>query len=361
MRFHSALLVVCVMLLMTLGCGGGDGEGPTAPTYPVGKPTGVDATPGNRSATVTWNEVPGAVGYYVYISYDGIGFHRYAGGVIRGTSFSVFNLNNGQTYYFGVSAVGSGGWESSISYPGGAPTAKAVIPRPEVGPTDPNEGPPDPPRNLQGVAKDAACEIQWTASEAGDLDYYRIYRLTGPPTGLSIWPLVVDQWTQTMYRDDDLVNDQSYSYRITAVDTETPALESDPSNVVTLTPMDFPPEMLQNLSIYVNPGRILLEWDEPEEADITKYALERVEGKDPVSGAEIVTRFVINKPTGTLEDPDIYGEGLLMVYRDLERGIIVVQDMFVTVGVIYTYRVTAIDASNQEGPTAEITALIPVY
>ena len=362
MRYHSVLLVLITFLFMTAACNGGGDKTPTAPTYPVGKPTGVNAAAGNQSATISWNTTPGAVGYYVYVSYDdGSSFHKYSGGIIQATQFTVLNLTNGSIYYFGVSAVGSGGWESSISYPDGAPRAKPIVPDKAALPPDPNAGPPSPPRNLQGIAKDSACEIEWEASISPDVSFYRIYRAVGGASNFSLWPILVDNYTDFEYRDEDLVNDSTYSYRITAVDTEFPPFESSASNAVTLSPMDFAPEILTGLDAWVNPGRVILEWDEPIEPDITRYAIERVEGVDELTGAEIITRFLISKPTQTIEEPHEYIEGLVLVWVDLERNVVVVQDMAVLVGVVYKYRIAAIDGSDQEGPPASVTAPTPVF
>jgi hypothetical protein len=171
----------------------------------------------------------------------------------------------------------------------------------------------------------------------------------------------VDYWDNLVYRDEDLINEERYSYRVTVMDTEVPAYESAPSNEVTLTPMDFPPEILTGLAIFVNPGRIVIEWDIPIEDDIAKYAIERVEAEDPITHAEILTRFEIDKPTRTAADPHIYLSGLVVAWVDLERNMVVVQDMAVTVGRTYTYRIAAVDLSGQEGPPATIASTLPVF
>jgi len=362
MRLYSILVLLLIFLVGSLSCGGGGKDkSPVAPTYPAGKPTGVDAVSASQSATLSWNEVAGAVGYYVYISQDGVSFHKYDSNLLKVTSITLTDLTNGVTYYFGVSAVGAGGWESAIGYAGGSPKADPVVPGKAKPPDDPDAGRPYPPENLQGVAKDSACELHWEPSLSGDIHYYRIYRATPETRPFSAWPLVVDYWEELSFRDEDLLNDEEYSYRITVMDTEAPAFESVPSNEVTLVPMDFPPEILTDLKIFVNPGRILVEWSIPIEDDIAKYAIERVEAKDPITGAEIVTRFVIDKPTRTAADPHIYLGGLVVAYVDLERSVVVVQDMAVTVGRTYTYRIAAVDLSAQEGPPATIASELPVF
>jgi hypothetical protein len=355
MRVHAISLVVAFLIITIPACGG-SGVNPTAPTYPTGKPTGITATAGSRSVQLNWNPVNGAAGYYVYISTDGVVFNKIQGELIMTPSFMAIDLTNNKTYYFGVSAVGTGGWETSIAYPGGAPKAKAVIPQvPGVQP-NPLEGvPPDPPTNLQGIAKDSACEINWSFSPEADFHYYRIYRSESG----GIFILIRDEYFSTNFRNTDLTNGKTYSYRITAVDNED--LESDPSNMVTLTPENFPPEQLQDVAIFVNSGRIVLEWSIPTETDIAKYAIERVEGIEPTTGAEIVGRIVIDKPTGTAAVPNVYAGGFIEAYIDLVTNTIVVRDMGIIAGTTYTYRLSAIDLTKQEGPPVQITAPIPAF
>ena len=359
MRLNLILLLSAfVTVLFLSSCGGGDGTTPVAPSYPTGKPTGVKVVAGNQSATLSWDPVPGALGYYVYYSEDGVHFVKYSSDMIKTTSFLVLGLVNGRTYYFGVSAAGSGNWETSIAYPGGNPTAVPVVPGEPGPPPTPGEGvPPGSPQNLQGVAKDSAAELEWDPPSDPDLAYYRIYRRDHASGGDFV--LHRDQYDTTSFRDTDLTNDLVYSYRITAVDTE--GLESDPSNVVTLTPRDFPPEPLQGMAIVVNPGRIILEWNIPQETDIVKYAIERVEGVDPTTHAEILSRILIDKPTQPKENPHEYLEGMIKAYVDIGRGVVNVVDMSVTVGIVYTYRISAIDAAGHEGSPVSITAPFAVY
>jgi len=356
MRLQTILLVTALFTFMIAGCSGGDGESPTAPTYPQGKPTGIIVTPASQSVTVQWNPVGGSVGYYVYISYDGVKFNKYKVDIVRTTSFTVFNLTNGDTYYFGVSAVGTTGWESSIGYPGGSPMAVPVVPT-DAAPPNPLDGvPPDPPKNLQGTARDASATMSWEQPDASDFLYYKIYKSEG-----GSFQVYRSPYYDTTFTDGDLVNDQTYSYYITAVDSEDVPLESEPSNVLTLTPRDFPPEALTGTGIWVNPGRIVLEWTTPPENDIQKFAIERVEPDLVVPDGIIIARFVIDYPTGNFADPDIYASGLLWTWVDPDADRIVVQDMAVTVGQTYTYYISAIDIAGQEGSPVMLQAPIPVY
>jgi len=362
MRYLSTIFVLGMMLMVMTSCNGSDKTTPVSPTFPSGKPTGVTAVPGDKSATIGWNPVSGAAGYYIYKSTDGNQFQRVTSGLIEGVSATVFDLLNYSTYYFGVSAVGSGGWETSISYPGGAPTATPITPVPWVGP-DPDYvvDPPPAPANLQGVAKDAATELEWDPIYLGDVPdfaFYRIYRLS-QIADYSTWARIEDSWYEVTYRNEDLENDSDYSYKVTAMDIT--AQESKPSNVVTLHPMDFPPEMLKNVDIFVNFGRIVLEFDNPAEADIAKFALERWDGIN-ILGGEVIVRLVIDKPTSTDPDnPETDQTGLIRYYYDVVRNRIVVSDAAIVPGTFYTYRLSAIDTHvpPQEGPTSTIVAPSP--
>jgi len=363
MRYLSTIIVLGMMLVVMTACNGGKETTPVSPTFPTGKPTGVHVEAGDKSVTIGWNPVSGAVGYYVYKSTDGNQFERVTSGLVEGVSATIFDLLNYSTYYFGVSAVGSGGWETSIAYPGGAPTATPIVPEPYVGPPPGwEENPPPAPANLQGVAKDGATEIEWDPiylSDVPDFAFYRIYRLS-QIADFSTWAIIEDSWDNVTYRNEDLQNDSDYSYKVTSLDTT--SLESKPSNVVTLHPMDFPPEVLKNVNIFVNFGRIVLEWDNPAEADIAKFALERWDGIN-ILGGEVIVRVVIDKPTSIdPNNPETDESGLIQYFYDVARNRIVVTDTAIIAGTMYTYRLSAIDTHTpdpQEGPTFTIVAPSP--
>lgn len=348
MRVQSILLILAFSVIILTSCNGGSSTNPAAPTYPSGKPTGLQFTVGSNSVTVMWNSVPGAAGYYIYISDTGVDFSRYATGMIVGSSFQVFDLINGETYYFGVSAVGTGGWESSIAYIGGAPTAVPVVPGFSGTGPNPLEGQPDPPENLQGIPKDAYVEFEWDPSPSGDVTGYRIYRIF---EGIGNWTIIRDNYQQLDFTDTDLTNDIPYSYYITAFDSE--GLESEDSNHITLTPLDFIPDVVTGLASFLNPGRIVLEWDRGTAADLVGYSVERVEGPEPITGGEFIVRFLVPMPVSSdPTNPDFIVPGLIGAYQDLDRTMIVLVDGAVEVGKAYTYRIAAIDASEQEGPAA---------
>jgi len=91
-----------------------------APTVP----TGVSASPGNASATISWGASSNATSYNLYRSTTagGEGTTAYKTG-ITGTSYTDTGLTNGTTYYYKVAAVGAGGTSAQSSETSVVPTA----------------------------------------------------------------------------------------------------------------------------------------------------------------------------------------------------------------------------------------------
>jgi fibronectin type 3 domain-containing protein len=351
MRQLLTFLLIALMVPAIASCNGGDSSTTTPPgaTYPANKPQNITATAGSGSATLTWDTVAGAVGYHVYISTDGFDFQLYQGELFTTNTVKLLNLVNGKTYYFAVSAVGSTGWETALAYPGGSPTARPIKPKPGDINDEPWAGvPPPAPQNLQGMAYDGAVDIYWEGDMPADWLYFVIYRKT---TGE--WEERVSQYTGFSYRDEDLINGITYSYQVAAVDDE--SLESDPSNRVDLKPIDSPPLPLEDLDILVKAGRLIIEWDTPVEPDIIGYIFSRVEPDiSPFPGVDVTTRFQISKPVGTYVNPDIYADGLIYAYVDLDFGRTTVEDRSVVEGKFYKYYISAIDNALQEGPPVYI-------
>jgi len=102
-----------------------------------------------------------------------------------------------------------------------------------------------PPSNLVGIPGDEQIELSW--DPLSGIDNYIIYKDMNPT------PLATT--TDPFYTDDDVDNFTTYTYYVTAIYTDT-GDESDPSNMVTVTPMPaiaFPfIEDFENGDIYWN-------------------------------------------------------------------------------------------------------------
>ena len=89
-----------------IGVGTSYGAIPTAPAWPLA-PITVTGTPADGAATVTWNAMPGAFGYYVYMRQAGSTgpFTQLNASQTTDLTYTVGSLVNGQHYEFTVSTV----------------------------------------------------------------------------------------------------------------------------------------------------------------------------------------------------------------------------------------------------------------
>jgi hypothetical protein len=72
-------------------------------------PTGLAATPGKKKITLVWNAAPGAISYKVKRSSTSGGPYTTIATGVTGTTYANSGLITGNTYYYVVSAVNSGG------------------------------------------------------------------------------------------------------------------------------------------------------------------------------------------------------------------------------------------------------------
>ncbi|HEY8902587.1 MAG TPA: hypothetical protein VIM48_02700 [Chthoniobacterales bacterium] len=92
-------------------------------------PGGLEATPGNDSATLHWNPFPGATSYNVKRASTSGGPYTVIGKV-DGSTFTDSNLINGSTYYYVVSMVSDG-----VESPNSAPISVVPTSRSSSSPT----------------------------------------------------------------------------------------------------------------------------------------------------------------------------------------------------------------------------------
>jgi hypothetical protein len=98
---------------------------PTAPVTPPSVPTGLAAVGGNAQVALTWSASSGAASYNLYYSTVS-GVTPTNGtkiGGITAASYTQSGLTNGTTYYYVVTAVGSGGESTASGHASATPTA----------------------------------------------------------------------------------------------------------------------------------------------------------------------------------------------------------------------------------------------
>lgn len=92
------------------------------PLPPPEAPADFIAEAGDGMVSLSWKEIPGAVGYLLFISNDGTKFERKGRMPLHDRKAFLSFLKNGKKYYFGVEAIGRYGDESKM-------TVQSVVPR----------------------------------------------------------------------------------------------------------------------------------------------------------------------------------------------------------------------------------------
>ncbi len=193
---------------------------PVAPA--LSAPSGLAATPGDKTVALSWNAVPSATLYTIYR--DGASV-----GTSTTTAFTDTGLVNGTTYSYYVVASNA----TSTSAPSAATTAK------------PAAAVAGAPTNLSGQAGDTIATLSWTG--VAGITQYKVYR----------GGVYVTTVNGTTYTDTGLTNGGSYSYYVTAYNGTT---ESAPSTTVTVVPVAITPGV--PTGVVATPGntQVSLSW-----------------------------------------------------------------------------------------------------
>ena len=180
----------------------------SAPT-PPDAPTGVTATAGNQSATISWtapaNTGSGAItGYTVTASPGGATCTT-----TTATSCTISGLTNGTGYTFSVVATNSAG-DSTASDP-----SSSVTPAPSA---------PDAPTGVTATAGNGSATISWTAPANNGGSSITGYTVTASPGGATCTTT-----TATSCTISGLTNGTNYTFTVTAtnsVDTSSSSASS---------------------------------------------------------------------------------------------------------------------------------------
>lgn len=200
-------------------------------------PTGVSASGGNGSVTLSWTAVSGASSYNVYRSTSS-GFAIAPSNKIASSTTNAYtdsSVTNGTTYYYLVTALNNNG-ESACS--------AQVSALPQVGASM-------VPTGLSATAGSASVALTWTPVSGASS--YNVYRST--TSGFTISPSYkLGTSTTTAYTDTKVTNGTPYYYLITAVNL---AGESAPSTQVSALPSLGP----TGLAATVGNGQVTLTWN----------------------------------------------------------------------------------------------------
>ena len=183
----------------------------TAGTPAPAAPTGLTATPGYASVTLSWTAPAGAASYNIYRA-------TAAGGEsttpiatnVAVASYTDSGLTNGTKYFYKVAAVNAGG-TSALS------TEASATPEPPA---------PAAPTGLTATPGNASVTLSWTAPTGAAS--YNIYRGT-TAGGESATPIATGV-VAASYTDSGLTNGTKYFYKVAAVNVGgTSALSAEAS------------------------------------------------------------------------------------------------------------------------------------
>jgi hypothetical protein len=195
-------------------------------------PRALEATAGNRQATVTWiapaeftDESP-VSGELRYVVLRGTGAAGPLAVVtpqpLSATSFTDTGLDNETEYRYAVRVVRVDP-RATVT---GAPSET-------VGVTPVETTPPAPPSNLVVVPSAGALRLAWSPSPAPNVAAYAIYRAVGAEAFVRIGTSTAGN---TTFIDRDVQPGIGYRYAVSAIDNARKPNESVRSNEVTATP-----------------------------------------------------------------------------------------------------------------------------
>ena len=225
------------------------------PATVPGAPTSLGVTGGDREVELSWT-APASNGGDTITGYEyeqsGSGTWISTGGT--DTTYTVFNLTNGQPYRFRVRALNSVG-------EGAASAASAnVTPATE----------PDAPANFGATVSDQQVVLIWTAP--GNNGGATILRYEHELDNSGTWTSTGSTATSTTVRN--LTNDQSYTFRVRAVNRVGAGAESF-SEAATPTATLEAPDTPTGLSATPGNQRVMLGWVQPSGgAAVTHYEYE---------------------------------------------------------------------------------------
>ena len=210
-----------------------------------GKPTGLSATPGNGSVSLSWTAPTNNGGasitkYNVYrATTSGAEGTTPFATVTTGTTYTDGAASNGTTYYYQVTAVNSVGEGLKSSEVSATP---ATV--------------PGQPGGLTAAAGSGSVSLSWTApiSNGGaPITKYDVYRGTSPG-GESTTP-VATVTSGTTYNDTGLTSGTTYYYEVSAVNSAGEGPKSGEASAAPKAPVgDFSLSISSSSGILWGPG-----------------------------------------------------------------------------------------------------------
>jgi fibronectin type 3 domain-containing protein len=214
-------------------------------------PTGLVATPGDKSVALTWTASAGAVSYSIYRKSTGDPTYKLVNSTST-TTFTDTTVVNAAAYSYVVTA--SNGSCSSTNSTEVQVTPACV--------------PPAPPTGVTATPGDGEITLAWTASTGATS--FQVSRNT---TGTGSFTAIATP-TTTNYLDKPVTNGAAYYYVVAASNG---SCSSANSAVASATPVCTPPSVPGTITATAGDTTVTLSWD-PSMPTPASYTLQRKTG-----------------------------------------------------------------------------------
>lgn len=239
----------------------------TAYVPPPAAPTGLVATPGNNTVSLSWDATSGATGYKV-LRGTSTGVYTVTNNVAANTNFDA-TVVGGITYYYVVQATNSSG--------GGAFSSEVSV--------TPTIALPSTPSGFTATGTNSAVVLNWSA--ASGASGYNIKRATTSGAEVTIASAAT-----TSYTDTAVVNGTTYFYKVSSTNS---AGESADSLEASAIP-DVPPATPTGVAATAGSNQVSLTWTASPTA--ATYNIKR----STTSGSGYVTIGTATAPTVSFTD-----------------------------------------------------------
>ena len=192
-------------------------------------PANFTAIPGDQSVSLSWQQVSNATSYLIYRDSQEIAEVEQGSDSYTDSASEANAISNDTAYSYQISAVNTAG-ESELS------AEVVVIPTAK----------PSAPTNFSVLPKDAQAELSWDA--VANATGYKLYRNNSLHEDFN--------FDVTEHTDDGLINNQVYSYRLSAYNFSG---ESALTEAITVTPIGAPATPSQ-LTATAGDQQVSLQW-----------------------------------------------------------------------------------------------------
>jgi fibronectin type 3 domain-containing protein len=265
-------------------------------------PQKLQASAGGGYVVLSWavpsNDGGSAIVEYKIYRGTSSGGERYLDSA-SATTYRDTAVKNGETYYYYIVAVNVAGKSSPTDEVSAKP-----------------QGPPGSPRNVKAAAGDSYVKLEWIApSDDGGskITKYNIYRGT-TSGGETLWKTVGKVLT---YTDNDVTNDRTYYYQVSAVNSAGEGARSDeasappPAGITmpSLTHIETTPSAPQDFIATAGDRVVNLNWKAPVDdggSAITEYTIYRGTSSDAESYLYSVSAPTISYTDRTVINDLIY-------------------------------------------------------